>query len=369
MPAPPVPDHVLREAYEASRKCGSYTEAGLSIGVDRSTLRRRANEAQIKFGLPNPLSRVVHGRSFTAYQPVQKARPLQEIMAHRRAESERARDHEDAINLVRVDLKTPGPVGLMIFGDPHIDNPGCDFAMLERHMRIAAERPDTIFAGNIGDLRDNWIGRLERLYSDTTISAKETWALVEWMMKGAGVNWTWLVRGNHDAWAGINDPLDWISKGGGVGVDDNAGVRIGFRHPNGVETRMHARHDFNGNSIYNPLHALKKEVLHGHRDHILAAGHRHIGADARDVNGDGMTFVMVRVSGYKVSDSYRQTLGLQAKPLHPAALIIVDPDEPETSPNRLFVAPSVEEGADYLDFKRDRWNARPRATVKARKRA
>ena len=252
----------------------------------------------------------------------------------------------------------------MCFGDPHIDNPGCDFSLLESHLRIAADRSEYIFAGNIGDIRDNWIGRLERLYSSTTVSAKETWRLVEWMMRGAGIQWTWLVRGNHDAWAGINDPLDWIAKGAGVGVDGDAGVRIAFRHPNGVETRMHARHDFNGNSIFNPLHALKREVLHGYRDHIIVAGHRHTGADARDVNGDGNTFVMVRVSGYKVSDPYRQTLGLQAKPLHPAALIIVDPDEPENSPDRVWVAPSVEAGADFLDFKRERFNNRPRVSPK-----
>jgi hypothetical protein len=96
----------------------------------------------------------------------------------------------------------------------------------------------------------------------------------------------------------------------------------------------------------------------------MVAGHRHIGADARDVNGDGMTFVMIRVSGYKVSDSYRHTLGLKPKPLHPAAMIIVDPDEADTSPNRIWVAPSVEVGADFLDFKRLRFNSRVRTKAK-----
>ena len=183
----------------------------------------------------------------------------------------------------------------MVFGDPHIDNPGTDMRLLKSHMDIAAKRPDSIFAGNIGDLRDNWIGRLERLYADTTISAKETWKLVEWMLKGAGVNWTWLVKGNHDLWAGNNDPLDWIARASGIGATQDSGVRIAFKHPNGRETRMHARHDFNGNSQYNPLHGLKKETLYGFRDHVIVAGHRHIGADAGDVNGSGDAFQMVRV--------------------------------------------------------------------------
>ena len=333
------------------RDDGSYnsTRIAQDLGISRASAQYRIltakGDSQASFTI--------------ARATVKKERPLEKIIAHRRAESKRAKAYEDYAKLIRININTDGPIGLMVFGDPHIDSPGCDFALLEAHLAIARENKECIFAGNIGDLRDNWIGRLERLYAQTTVSAKETWRLVEWMMRGAGVQWTWLVRGNHDAWAGINDPLDWIMKGG-VGVDGDAGVRIAFRHPGGNETRLHARHDFNGHSQFNPLHALKKETFQGFRDHIIVAGHRHIGADAGDVHGDGCSFQMVRVSGYKVNDAYRHTLGLHAKPIHPAALIIVDPDEPDTSRARAFCAPTVEEGADYLDWKRQRYNSRPR---------
>jgi hypothetical protein len=320
--------------------------------------------AMARFGLPDPRTTAAKSANFTVYQPPSRDRSLSELIAHRRAESERAIEYEDATNLFRVDLKADGPIGLMIFGDPHIDSPGCDFRMLESHLSLAAKRAEYVFAGNIGDLQDNWIGRLERLYADSTTNSRETWRLVEWMMKGCGVQWTWLIKGNHDCWLGRNDPLDWISKSAGVGIEQPHGVRIGFQHPNGQQTRMNARHDFKGNSIYNPLHSLKREVLHGHRDHIVVAGHRHIGADARDINGDGMPFVMVRVSGYKVADPYRLEIGAHAKPLHPSALIVVDPDEPESSNNRVWCAPTCEEGIDYLTFKRKRFNSRPRAVNK-----
>jgi len=352
-------DEQLREAWEALRVAPSRRTAEEQSGIPGNTLTHRAGLAMKKFGLPHYKS--PHGsRSFTADPIPDKARSIDELIRHRLAESKRAREYEEFIKLITVKIDTPGPIGLMIFGDPHIDNPGCDFSLLKSHLEIAAKRPEYVFAGNIGDLRDNWIGRLERLYAETTVSAKETWRLVEWMMRDAGVHWTWLVRGNHDAWAGINDPLDWITRGSGVGVDQDSGVRIAFKHPGGVETRLHARHDFRGNSQFNPLHALKKETLHGYRDHVIAAGHRHIGADAGDVNGDGSAFQMCRVSGYKVSDSYRQTIGAQAKPIHPAALIIVDPDEPDSSRARAWCAPTVEEGAAYLDWKRKEWKANRR---------
>ncbi len=364
MAKPRMTEADLQDAWDVAYQHQNITMAAQALGVNRSTIQSRINRAMERLKLDHPVhaAETVKKASFTAPNIPHKERELSDLLVHKRAEGERAKNYEEAIKLIPVKLHTPGPVGFMAFGDPHIDSDGCDFALLESHLKIAAARKEYVFAGNIGDLRDNWIGRLERLYATSTVSARETWKLVEWMMQGAGVHWTWLVRGNHDAWAGVNDPLDWISKGAKVGVDGDAGVRIAFVHPNGAVTRGHFRHDFPGNSMYNPLHALKREMLYGFRDHMYVAGHRHIGADAKDINGDGMPFVMVRICGYKVSDAHRQTLGLKAKPLHPAAMIIVDPDEPDNSITRVWTAPSVEEGADYLDFKRNRWNTRSRKT-------
>lgn len=284
-----------------------------------------------------------------------KDRSLEEILKHARAESERAVEYEKDVELTKISVGEDGPIGLVVFGDPHIDSSGRDINLLERHLQVVRERRPYCFAGNIGDVRDNWVGRLERLYANQTITTSESWKLAEWMFKY--IKWSWLIKGNHDCWSGGNDPLDWICRQSDVGIVRDAGVRIEFTHPNGQATRLHARHDFPGNSIYNPLHALKRETLYGHRDHILVAGHRHIGADAGDYNASG-AFQMVRVSGYKVSDSFKHAMGFHAKPLHPAALIIVDPDEPDTSRARAWCAPTVETGALILDDMRARWKAK-----------
>lgn len=357
-------DDQLRDVYEAVRDAGTATGASETLQIPARTVLYRLERAIKKLKLPDPRSEFVQARSFTVDPIPQKVRPLDQLLEHRRQEAKRSIEYEDFIKLIPIKVKTDGPYGIMVFGDPHIDNPGCDFPMLEKHLKLAADRKEYVLAGNIGDLQDNWIGRLERLYADTTVNAKEIWALVEWMMRKAGVQWTWLVKGNHDLWSGRNDPLDWIVRGGGVGVSQSHGLRLKFISPSGSSTTMHARHDFSGNSLYNPMHALKKETLHGFRDHIIVAGHRHIGADARDVNGDQMPFVMIRVSGYKVSDGFRHQLGLHAKPLHPSVMIMVNPDEPETSPNRVWTAPSPEVGADMLDFLRNRFNARVRVAAK-----
>ena len=320
------------------------------LGVARSTIQGHIATIRTgdSHGKPPPF-RVIN-------QLTDKERSIDELIRHRREEGRRARAYETDRSMMSVAVETPGPVGIMVFGDPHIDSPGCDFELLESHLQLAAERPDYVFAGNIGDVRDGWIGRLSRLYSQTTVTAKEGWRLVEWMFKGAGVHWLFLIRGNHDLWCGDNDPLDWIARDS-VCVDQSSGARISILHPNGAETRLHARHDFSGHSIYNKIHGLKKELLHGERDHVVIAGHRHEGADAGDFIA-GMSVQMVRLSAYKISDSYQHEKGFQKSPLHPAALIIIDSDEPDSSRSRAWCAPTVEEGIAYLDWKREQFNRR-----------
>lgn len=339
----------LRQIYDLVKSTGSVSAAAKELGIPRNTARHRYKVAMSRLSLPEV--RKGEGPSFLVHIPPSPFRTLEELLSHKRKESIRTLAADEAANLVRVDIKTPGPIGLIVFGDPHIDSPGCDFALLERHLELTAARKSYLFAGNAGDLRDNWVGRLSALYAHSTVTSRETLMLVEWMLRGAGVNWLYLVRGNHDCWAGDNDPLDWMMHGA-VAYDRPAGVRLALHHPGGQVTRVHTRHDFPGNSIYNPLHALKREVLHGYRDHIIIAGHRHIGADAGDVDGDGRVFQMIRVSGYKRADPYRHEKHLHSAPIHPAALLIIDPTLPDTDRARVWCAPNVKEGCDYLDFKR-----------------
>lgn len=311
-------------------------------------------------GIQRALKRIAARPTLRAFEvPIlpTKLRSIDEIRELRRAESLRAREYRRALRLIPIKIKTPGPIGIMFVGDPHIDNPGSDWDLFERDMAFAAKRPSYVFAINQGDISDNWVGRLTRLYADHTITPGEKWGLAEWVFRDSGVSWLALILGNHDCWSGHNDPLDWITKGT-VGVKQAHGARLSLKFPNGSSRRIHSRHDFPGNSIHNPLHALKRETLHGHRDHIIVAAHRHFGADARDMNGDGEVFVMVRVSGYKISDDYADQIGAHPKPINPSALVVIDPDKPATDPAHVWTAPDVETGVDYLDFLRKKFERR-----------
>jgi len=62
-----------------------------------------------------------------------------------------------------------------------------------------------------------------------------------------------------------------------------------------------------------------------------------------------MVSQLVRVIGYKQVDHYAKQLNFPPQKIHPSALIIIDPREPETSRARAWCAPTVEIGVKLLD--------------------
>jgi hypothetical protein len=56
-------------------------------------------------------------------------------------------------------VPTDGPYALMLFGDPHIDDDGCNWGLLENHCDLARET-EHLYAISVGDATNNWVGRL-----------------------------------------------------------------------------------------------------------------------------------------------------------------------------------------------------------------
>lgn len=336
------------------------TKAALA---NNRTKRQAAKELGISTKGLDLRLQTIERRSFTVPELPSSEVPLDELLDRRRADSGRKIVADAARDLVQVKINVSGPYGLMLFGDPHIDDPGCDFARLERHIGLAAKRPGYVLPGNIGDLQNNWIGRLARLHAEQSTTTRDAWRLVEWMMHS--LDWLFLVDGNHDVWSGSGNPLDWIVRGA-VAYRQPHGVRLALNHPNGKTVRLHARHNFKGSSIYHDLHGLKRETFFGQRDHIIVAGHLHSGGDEGTVTPDGTVAQLIRLSGYKVVDDYARQGQFTRKAIHPSALIIIDPDKPETERDHVWCAPTIEAGIEYLDWLRARYEGTARVVVKTR---
>jgi len=325
------------------RPSGTVNVSALArdLGIHHSTARMRIAEAE---GVP---------QRFEAIKLPSPLPSIEALIARRLEEGERTIEADDARTLVDVKVNVEGPYGLFVVGDPHLDDPGCDFRLLVKHIDLVKKHPQ-VLVGHIGDLSNNWVGRLARLYAEQSTSAHEAWMLVEWLLNETDN--LFIVLGNHDLWTGAGNPIDWIARHA-PGIAEGNGVRMALRQPCGTITRVHARHDFPGHSIYNEMHGPKREVMMGFRDHILVAGHKHVGGDSATVTPDGIVSQLVRVSGYKRSDSYARTLNLKPAHVHQSALIIIDPREPETSRGRAFCAPTVEKGLLILNAMREEYEA------------
>lgn len=276
--------------------------------------------------------------------------PVEDLIEERKKKFSHKKAHEEAKKLINVKINIDGPIGIVHFGDPHIDDDGTDIGMIEEHLNIVKNTPG-LFGANVGDMQNNWVGRLARLYGDQSTSHTEAWKLTEWMIRY--INWLYLIKGNHDLWTGTGDPLDFMREGQ-TGVMDAWGVRLNLQFPNGKEVRVNARHDFAGHSMWNTAHGVSKAVQMGWRDHILTCGHKHTsGYQVLKDPSTGLVSHAIRCASYKVYDRYATEMGLPNQNIFPAAVTIIDPSCDDDDPRLITTLFDVKRGAEFLTYLRN----------------
>lgn len=276
--------------------------------------------------------------------------PIEELLERRRKAFARKKSAKDARRLIEVKVNVSGPYGITFFGDPHLDDDGCDIQAIERHIEVLNSNPH-LFAGNVGDTTNNWVGRLGRLYGEQTSSASEAWALADWFFRAT--DWLFILGGNHDVWSGAGDPLKWMQRNS-WGVKEDYGCRLVLRSPCGREIRINARHDFNGHSMWNAAHGPMRAAQMGWRDHILVCGHKHVtGQGILKCPATGLISHAVRVATFKTIDRYADELNLPDANISPSATAIIDPSRPDDHPGCVTVIHDVEEASEFLRWKRN----------------
>jgi hypothetical protein len=333
---------------------GTLSEAARVTGIPYGTLSNRWQRAKAVRAAPVP-----RASDFDVPVLPDELPTASEILKRRTTQFTRKRAAKEARKLVPVDVKVEGPIGIAHFGDPHVDDDGCDIAKLQAHVELC-NRTEGLFAACVGDYSNNWVGRLARLYGEQSLSAREAWVLVEWLVQAT--EWLYLVGGNHDAWSGAGDPIQWIAKQAGQTYTAN-GARLELRLPSKRTFRVSARHEFPGHSMYNTAHGPAKAVLMGHRDHILTCGHQHTSGYAilKDPVS-GLISHALRVASYKTYDRYADERGLRDQNIFVCPVTILDPAYPDTDVRAVTTILDPHEGADYLTWKRKRW-ARGRTTT------
>ncbi|MBK8246262.1 MAG: metallophosphoesterase [Gemmatimonadetes bacterium] len=343
MATPPISEAEAREALAAVEKYGSVAAASVAMGMPRTTLQSRVRSAKAREMAFSAKP------TFTAPILPDGEVPIEEIIDRLcRGYGKRA-EAEDARRLIPVTINREGPIGIVHIGDPHVDDDGCNWPLLRKHLDVI-RKTDCLLGATVGDLQNSWIGRLARLYGNQETSARTAWRLVEWFVRS--IPWLYIVKGNHDMWAGNGDPLDWMARSV-PGPVEPWGCRIDLRFPNGRGVRVNARHDFSGHSMWSTVHGPVKAATMGWRDHILTCGHKHTSGYAvlKDPS-TGLVSHAIRVGGYKQIDDYGKELGLPNQNIFPSAVTVIDPRFEDDDPRLVTTLFDVEEGAEYLTWRR-----------------
>lgn len=358
MPTPKLPDDVVQAALDALEQYGgSVKDAADALGLNQQTLRDRALKALAR-GLvpasrrPAAASRPAAARDLDVPKLPSELRPVEDLLAERKRKFAHHKAAKEARRLIRIPVNVDGPIAISHFGDPHIDDDGCDIEMLERDVEVVKRTP-AMFAMNCGDTANNWIGRLARLWEQQSTSGPEAWQLVEWFIRS--LDWLVILGGNHGAWSGTGDPVNWIVDHGKT-IFDNFGARVALEFPNNREIRINARHDFRGRSMWNPTHGALKAAKMGWRDHVLTCGHTHeSGISIEKDPATGLVSHIYRIASYKTYDRYAHEEGLPDQNVFCNVVTVIDPSRPDNDANvvRAFYN-ETEHAAEYLTWIRGR---------------
>lgn len=343
MPTKPLTDEQCREVIEAYEQFGEATKAADYLGMSRNTFNYRYSAAKAR------------NIKTIGFQPVSlpsENLPVQELLERRKKQFQHKQKFEEATKLIPINVTLDGPIGVLHFGDPHVDDDGTDIIRLERDVEIV-KKTEGLFGANIGDTTNNWVGRLGILYGEQSTSMSEARQLAEWFL--SQFRWLYMIGGNHDLWPGHGDLMGWIARTT-QSLYKPSEVRIALRFPNGESVRINARHDFAGGSIYNPAHGVMKALTWGVRDHLAICGHKHVsGYGVMKDPDSGIAMHALQISSYKLYDRYAKEKGFRDQTISPCAVTVIDPYLPQTHPDLVKVFWDAEEGAEYLTYKRQRW--------------
>lgn len=277
--------------------------------------------------------------------------PIDELWSRRENEWKRVKANADAENKIDIAVNEDQPIGLLLMGDPHLDNLGCNITKLLSDVKLA-ETTEGLYATNIGDTTDNWVGYLTKLYAKNETTRNASYVLLENLMQR--VPWLFMVDGNHDKFQAM-EIYNRICKDYNVlNISDEANVELTFK--NGAKFNIHARHNYPGKSQWSgALGQVKWAKMRGQFD-ILIGGHTHSCAYEEVVIKDVSTN-KYRVShceqlgSYKVVDDYAKTGGFEDTNVRPSVLYILNPNTDDVN-KRCVRFTDVEMGAKYLTYLR-----------------
>lgn len=342
-------DEQCLQRLRAYKRFGSYKAASEAIGMNRQAIRHGVEEAQRR-GFDEDHDNGIVLPDFPADDvPIDRLLDLMEERSQLRKQS------YEAHTWFPVKVRDTKAIGILWFGDPHLDDNGCDIHLIRRYAGLCRVT-DGLYGANIGDSTNNWSGRLAALYAKQDTSQKTARRLVEWFMLHSGIKWALWLLGNHDTWSDGADILALMAAKHKTQkiVCHDWEARFVLQFKNGCEIRVNAAHDFPGQSMWNPLHGTVKAAKFGDQIDLLVCGHKHNWAVSQwEMASQGNIPLMIRVKGFKTFDNYAQRLGHYEQREGSAILTVIDPNA-TTKAGRVQAFVDVDAGVEFLKWLRSR---------------
>jgi predicted phosphodiesterase len=332
----------MRKSKKANQE--TDTRIPLSCHCGNTTFRRHGSleDGQIRWRCEACGSR--RQNKFTyADVPKDASRNIDEILKARLSEEKRVFEAEKFNNNLCVDFKHNDPIALVLFGDPHLDDKGTAISRVLEDLDHVKNNQN-VFGVCVGDITNNWVGRLMALYGEQETTIPESWTMAEWFF--SYIPWLAVVLGNHDKWNSGVEILKRMSAGKLVQADE-CSFKLTFL--NGTDITVNARHKWKGVSQWNPAHGVSKYAQMGGDYDLILGGHTHQSAYAQVLGNRKHTIShCVQLASYKVHDSYARSEGFRAHNIAPSMCVVIDPLA-KRAEDKIIVTYSVPKGIMLKD--------------------
>jgi hypothetical protein len=347
---------LVKQTADIYAQLKSQRNTAKHMGISRSTVQNRLQIFREQRLQPNATPEVLHPDIPDPHLPVE------ELLDQAEARYKQLAKHAEAVKWFNITLTINGPVGVSFFGDPHIDDAGCDLTTLRHHCELH-KKTEGLYAINDGDTTNNWVGRLGRLFAEQDASQDTARRFAYWLMSDSGVTWIAWILGNHDLWNEGKEIMERMNaqrialrheKFPGMQVSEWQ-ARFNLVFPNGRKCPIWMSHDFPGHSMYNPLHGPLKAAMMRDRAAIYACGHKHNwGMFNLELPGTEHTFWLIRSKGYKRLDQHASKMGHDDQQSGASITAIIDPEASENNMVQCFH--DMDLAADFLNFQRRKFN-------------
>ena len=122
-------DEELFSTLDADHTFETKAEAGRSLGLSRKGFAYRLDVARNRLGnLPD------YGEPIEGFSSPEL--PTDELIEHMKRRYSTRKNAKDARDPITIKMKSNNPVGLLMFGDIHVDSPQCNWIELDRCVAI-----------------------------------------------------------------------------------------------------------------------------------------------------------------------------------------------------------------------------------------